>query len=148
MKLKYKGFSCKYELYYITWNGINFDKDKLIKFIKRIKLLRLTSFFIKSHKEELKILKEIYSSYDERVLIGLLNNDDKISRNGFIEKWARIGAIDILLSGVYSRNTFTVISNLPVEDYQLVCKRIEELVNYGRNLTYQQDKVSDNIPGL
>jgi len=148
MKLKYKSFSCKYELYYITWNGINFDKDKLIKLTNRLKLLKFTSLLFKSHKEELRILKEIYSSYDEKVLIGLLNNDEKICRNGFIEKWARIGAIDILLTGVYSRNTFTTISNLPVEDYQLICKRIEELVNYGRNLTYQQDKISNNIPGL
>ena len=146
--IKYKGFSSKYELYYITWNGIGFDKDKLIKFIKRIKLLHFTSLFLKSHKEELKILQEIYNQYDEKILIGLLNNDDHISKNGLIEKWSRIGAIDILLNGVYSRNTFTVISNLPIQDYQMVCKRIEELVNYGRNITYQKDNITDNTPGL
>jgi hypothetical protein len=146
--IKYKGFSSKYELYYITWNGIGFDKDKLIRFIKRLKFLRFTSIFLKSHKEELKILREIYKSYDEKILIGLLNNDEQISKNGLIEKWSRIGAIDILLNGVYSRSTFTIISNLPIEDYQMVCKRIEELVNYGRNITYQKDNITDNTPGL
>ena len=145
--IKYKGFSSKYELFYITWNGIGFDKDKLIRFIKRLKFLRFTSIFLKSHKEELKILREIYKSYDEKILIGLLNNDEQISKNGLIEKWSRIGAIDILLNGVYSRSTFTIISNLPIEDYQMVCKRIEELVNYGRNITYQYN-ITDNTPGL
>lgn len=146
--MKYKSFSSKYVLYHITWNGIGFDKEKLIQFIKRIKFLRVVSIFSKSHKEELKILNEIYSMYDEKILNGLLSNDEKISKNGFIEKWSRIGAIDILLNGVYNRNTFTVISNLPIEDYQLICKRIEELVNYGRNITYQQDKITNNTPGL
>ena len=111
-------------------------------------MLHFTSLFLKSHKEELKILQEIYNQYDEKILIGLLNNDDHISKNGLIEKWSRIGAIDILLNGVYSRNTFTVISNLPIQDYQMVCKRIEELVNYGRNITYQKDNITDNTPGL
>ena len=65
-----------------------------------------------------------------------------------IEKWSRIAAVDLLLTGTYSRNTFTTISNFPVQDYQLTIKRIEELVDAGKNLTYQKDKISDNIPGL
>ncbi len=146
MYLKYKNIPSKYELYYIKWNGIGFDKDKLIKFIRRIKLLQFTSIFFKSHQEELKILKEIYKTYNEKILIGLMNNDEIISRNGLIEKWARIGAIDLLLTNTYSRLTYTIISNLPHQDYQLVLKRIEELVKIGQNMTHQSDNISKDIP--
>lgn len=147
MNLKYKDFSCKYELYYLKWNGINFDKEKLIKFIRRVKWLKILSIFSQSKKEELKILDEIYSSYDETILLGLLNNDPIISRNALIEKWSRIGAIDLLLTNVFSRVTYTTISNFPIQDYQLVMKRIDELVKIGRNITYQSDNITNNLPG-
>lgn len=147
MVLKYKKFPSKYELYYIKWNGINFDKDKLVQFIKRIKFLEITSFFYKPHKEELNLLKEIKESYNQKTLNGLLNNDEIISRNGLIEKWSRIAAIDILLTNTYSRATYTVISNLPIQDYQLILKRIEELVKIGQNIRHQSDNISKDIPG-
>lgn len=148
MWLKYKKHPSKYELKYITWNGIDFDKDKLIKFVKRIKWLKFLSIFVPSKKEELKILKEIYNSNDEELLIGLLDNDESISRKRLIEKWARIGAIDILLNNVFHRSTYTVLINLPIKDYQLVMKRIEELVSISRNTTYQSEVISNDIPGL
>jgi hypothetical protein len=66
----------------------------------------------------------------------------------FIEKWARIGAVDILLTNTYSRLTYTTISNLPIKDFQLISKRVEEMVEAGRNITYQNNTVTDNIPGL
>lgn len=148
MDLEYKNFSPKYELQHITWKGIGFDKEQLIKFIRRIKLLKFLSIFSKQHKEEFVILNDIYNLYDRRRLNALLNNDPLISKSSIIEKWARIASVDILLTGTYSRNTFTTISNFPIQDYQLTIKRIEELVDVGKNLTYQKDKISDNIPGL
>ena len=147
MFIKYKKFPSKYELYYIKWNGINFDKEKLIKFIRRVNLLKLTSFFYRPHKQELIILKEIFESYNHNTLLGLLNNDETISRNGLIEKWSRIAAIDILLTNTYSRSTYTVISNLPIQDYQLIMKRIEELIKIGQNIRHQSDNISKDIPG-
>jgi hypothetical protein len=147
MFLTYKNFSSKYELFYIKWNGIEFDKEKLIKFVKRINLLKITSIFIKSHREELKILQEIYYSYNEHKLRGLLQNDSQISRLSLIEKWSRIGAVDILLTGVFSRNTYTVLINLPNKDYQLAMKRVEELVKLGKEMSYQTENITDNIPG-
>jgi protein gp37 len=65
----------------------------------------------------------------------------------FIEKWARIASTDILLTNVYSRPTFTTISNLPIKDYQLLMKRVEEMVTMGRELTYQSNIITDNTPG-
>jgi hypothetical protein len=145
--MNYKKFPSLYESFYIKWNGIEFDKEKLISFVKRMNFLKFTSIFIKSHKEELKILKQIYSSYNESKLLGLLNNDPQISKGALIEKWSRIGAIDILLNGVFSRTTYTVLVNLPPKDYQLAMKRVEELVKIGKEMTYQSDNITDNIPG-
>ena len=61
MDINYKNFPSKYELYYIKWNGIGFDKDKLVPFVKRIKWLKFLSIFSSSKREELQILLEIYS---------------------------------------------------------------------------------------
>ena len=144
--MKYKKHPSFYELYYNIWNGIDFDKDKLIKFIKRINLLKYTSIFYKPHGEELDLLIKIYQSYDSEKLHGLLNNDEQISRAAYIEKWSRIGTIDILLNNVYSRQTYTSLINLPRRDYQLAMKRIEELINISQKLTHQSDINKKDIP--
>jgi len=146
MKIPYKNYPSKYELQYVKWNGIQFDKERLIKFIKRLKLTHFLSF-IPSFKEEHIILKNILNSYDKVRIEGLLNNDEAISRICFIEKWARIASTDLLLSNVYSRTTYTTISNLPYIDYQLLMKRTEELILLGQNITYQKDNITNNIPG-
>lgn len=146
MNIPYKNYPSKYELQYVKWNGIQFDKERLIKFVKRLKLTYFLSF-LPSFREEHRILKEILDSYDEVRIKGLLNNDETISRICFIEKWARIASLDILLTNTYSRLTYSTISNLPISDYQLVMKRIEELIEKGKNVTYQKDNITDNIPG-
>jgi len=146
MYLTYKKYPSKYELQYVKWNGINFDREKLIKFVKRLKLTRFLSF-IPSFNREHSILKEILDSYDLEIIQGLLNNDEKISRMCFIEKWSRIASVDILLTNTYSRSTYSTISNLPYTDFQLVMKRTEELISIGQKITYQKDNITDNIPG-
>lgn len=142
----YKPYPSKYELYHIVWPDIEYDKEKLIKFIRRLKLLKSLSF-IRRYKNEYLIMKEIYESYDTDKLKGLLNNDENISRLSIIEKWAKIGAIEILTSNTYSKNTFSVISNLSLKDYQILIKRIEELIHIAKNITTQTDKNTNEIPG-
>lgn len=147
MNFAYKNYPSKYELQYVKWNGINFDRERLIKFMKRLKLTYFLSF-IPYYKKEYKILSELLNSYDQVRIKGLLKGDENIVRMCFIEKWARIAAVDILLTNTYSRLTYTTISNLPIKDFQLLSKRLEELVNAGRDLTYQSNTITDNTPGL
>lgn len=146
MNLTYKKHPSKYELQYVKWNGINFDRERLIKFMNRLRLTYFLSF-IPYYRQEHKMLTEILNEYDEVRIKGLLNGDQNILRMCLIEKWARIAAVDILLTNTYSRLTYTTISNLPIKDYQLLMKRVEEMVMAGRNLTYQSDNSSSNIPG-
>jgi hypothetical protein len=147
MNITYKNYPSKYELQYVKWNGINFDRERLIKFMNR---LRLTYFFsfIPHYRKEHQILTEILNTYDKVRIDGMLSGDENILRMCFIEKWARIAAVDILLTNTYSRLTYTTISNLPIKDFQLLSKRVEEMVEAGRNITFQSDNITDNIPGL
>jgi hypothetical protein len=146
MNLTYKKCPSKYELQYVKWNGINFDRERLIKFIKRLKLTYFLSF-IPYYRKEHQILSEILNTYDKVRIEGMLSGDENILRMCLIEKWARIAAVDILLTNTYSRLTFTTISNLPIKDYQLLSKRVEEMVSAARNITFQSDNSSNNIPG-
>ncbi len=147
MNLTYKNYPSKYELQYVKWNGINFDRERLIKFMKRLRLTYFLSF-IPYYRREHQMLTEILDSYDKDRIEGLLNGNEDVLKRCLIEKWARIAAVDILLTNTYSRLTFTTISNLPIKDYQLLMKRVEEMVTAGRNITFQSDNVTDNIPGL
>ncbi len=147
MNLTYKNYPSKYELQYVKWNGINFDRERLIKFMKRLRLTYFLSF-IPYYRREHRMLTEILVSYDKDRIGGLLNGNEEVLKRCLIEKWARIAAVDILLTNTYSRLTFTTISNLPIKDYQLLMKRVEEMVTAGRNITFQSDNVTDNIPGL
>lgn len=147
MNLTYKKYPSKYELQYVKWNGINFDRERLIKFVKRLKLTYFLSF-ISYYRREHQMLKEILNTYDKDRIQGLLSGDQDILKRCLIEKWARIAATDILLTNVYSRSTFTTISNLPIKDYQLLMKRVEEMVTSGQKFTYQSNIITDNIPGI
>ncbi len=93
------------------------------------------------------MLTEILNVYDKDRIEGLLSGNQEILKRCLIEKWARIASTDILLTNVYSRSTFTTISNLPIKDYQFLMKRVEEMVTAGRNLTYQTNIITDNTPG-
>ena len=148
MNLSYKPFPSKYELFYIKWSNIDHDKDKLIQLIKRIKKLKFLSIFSKNHKEEYEILIELFNSFNQETLRGILDNDENISRLTIIEKWARIGAIEIVTTNTFSKETYSIISHLPIKDYQLFSKRIQELISLAKNLTNQEDMVSNNTPGL
>jgi len=146
MNLTYKKYPSKYELQYVKWNGINFDRERLIKFINRLKLTYFLSF-IPYYRREHQMLNEILNTYDKDRIEGLLKGDQDVLKRCLIEKWARIAATDILLTNTYSRLTFTTISNLPIKDYQLLMKRLEEIVTAGQKFTYQSNIITDNTPG-
>ena len=147
MKLLYKKHVSKYELQYIIWQGIEYDREKLILFVKRYKWLKLFSF-LPFYKEEYKIMNEILRSYDTNKLELLLSNDEHISRLCLIEKYARKASIELLLTNLYSKQTFETISNLPINDFKLVIKRTMELVKLGRDVTTQNDNITNDVPGI
>lgn len=146
MILRYKNHPTKYELKYIIWQGIDYDREKLIRFVKRFKWLRLISF-IPQFNQEYKFMCEIFHSYDIKKLQLLLDNDEQMVRLSLIEKYARESSIELLLTNLYSKETFRIISNLPIRDFKLIIKRTMELVKLGRNVTTQNDEITNDIPG-
>ena len=111
MNLTYKKYPSKYELQYVKWNGINFDRERLIKFVKRLKLTYFLSF-IPYYRREHKMLKEILDTYDKDRIKGLLSGDQDVLRRCLIEKWARSCCIRSFLTflSIFFHFPFPIIS--------------------------------------
>jgi hypothetical protein len=147
MKVDYKNFASEYELEHIVWVGIEYDKEKLIRFFDRYQQLKLIP---KTHdsQEELEIMENILKSHNSENLRKLQQNDFEYCRWATIEKLSRTAAIEILLEGRYSKETFTTISNLPVNDFKLIMKRTKELIKVINDTIIESDIDTSTIPGV
>lgn len=136
-----------YELLYIKWSGIDYDREKLNRFILNLKVYRFLSIFSSKFKDQYRKLKVIHGMYDKVKLEKLHNGDEETIRMSVIEKYSRIGSVELLINGVYTKETYTTITNLPIEDFQLVTKRVQELIKIAQSVTTQDDTVSESTPG-
>jgi hypothetical protein len=136
-----------YELLYIKWSGIDYDREKLNRFILNLKVYRFLSIFSSKFKDQYRKLKVIRGMYDMVKLEKLHNGDEETIRMSIIEKYSRIGSVELLINGVYTKETYTTITNLPIEDFQLVTKRVQELIKIAQSVTTQDDTVSESTPG-
>jgi len=146
MKTSYNPYPSEYELKHIVWEGIEYDKDKLVKFIDEYNELKESKG--KYRKELFLIMDDILKSHNKENLKKLLNNDYEYSRWATIEKYSRICASEIVLDGKYSKKTFKIISNLPLSDYKLVIKRTKELVKILQEVTTETEQDTSKIPGV
>tara|TARA_B110000444_G_scaffold260969_1_gene310225 strand:- start:236 stop:661 length:426 start_codon:yes stop_codon:yes gene_type:complete len=136
-----------YELLYIKWSGIDYDREKLNRFNVNLKVYRFLSIFSSKFKDQYRKLKVIHGMYDKVKLEKLHNGDEETIRMSIIEKYSRIGSVELLINGVYTKETYTTITNLPIEDFQLVTKRVQELIKIAQSVTTQDDTVSESTPG-
>jgi len=136
-----------YELLYLKWSGIDYDREKLNRFILNLKVYRFLSVFSSKFKDQYRKLKVIHGMYDKVKLEKLHNGDEETIRVSVIEKYSRIGSVELLINGVYTKETYTTITNLPIEDFQLVTKRVQELIKIAQSVTTQDDTVSESTPG-
>jgi len=147
MQLGYKQYSSEYELKNIVWNGIEYDKKKLVRFVEKYKYLK-TLDETDEVKEEIQIMDSILKSHNSDNLQKLLQNDLEYSRWATIEKLARKVAIEILLDNKYHSRTFETISNLPIVDYKLVIRRSKELINIINETIAEAEMDTSKIPGV
>lgn len=147
MNFEYISHPSEYELKNITWIGIDYDKEKLIEFIDRLKELKTLP---KTNKieHEIRIMEDIFNLYDDKDLQKLCQNDLEYSRWATIEKYSRKVSTDILLDGKYSKEIFNVISNLPLVDFKLIMKRSQELIKVINNAIMDSDVDTSKIPGV
>lgn len=147
MNFQRKNFQSEYELKHIIWVGIEYNKKKLLKFVKKYK-------FYKSQpqnnelKEVLRIMDEIIKSHGPEKLEKLLNNDLDYARWATIEKLSQKASIEIILNGKYSQKTFYKISNLPVIDFKLIMKRTQELIKIINSTITDTDIDYSKIAGV
>lgn len=147
MKLSYNQSVSEYELKNIVWVGLEYDKEKLIKFIQKYKDLKeLSKQAIV--KDEIRIMDEILNSHNLDNLQKLLQNDFEYSRWATIERLARRATTDVILDGKYSKETFEIISNLPIVDYKLVMRRSKELIKIINDTAAEADMDTSKIPGV
>jgi hypothetical protein len=147
MQLGYKQSMSEYELKNIIWNGIEYDKKKLIRFVEKYKYLK-TLDETDEVKEEIQIMDSILKSHNSDNLQKLLQNDLEYSRWATIEKLARKVAIEVLLDGKYHNHTFETISNLPISDYKLIIRRSKELINIINETIAEAEMDTSKIPGV
>lgn len=147
MTIDYKNSLSEYELKHIVWVGIEYDKEKLKNFFERHQQL---NFFPKTSdsQEELRIMDEILKSHNFENLQKLLNNDSIYCRWATIEKFARKAAVEILLDGKYSKETFTIMSNLPTEDFKLIIRRAKELIKTINDSVNDSELDFSKTPGV
>jgi hypothetical protein len=147
MQLGYKQSMSEYELKNIIWNGIEYDKKKLIRFVEKYQYLK-TLDETDEIKEEIQIMDSILKSHNSDNLQKLLQNDLEYSRWATIEKLARKVAIEVLLDGKYHNHTFETISNLPIVDYKLIIRRSKELINIINETIAEAEMDTSKIPGV
>jgi hypothetical protein len=147
MHIDYKNFSSEYELKHIIWVGIEYDREKLINFFDRYQQLK---FIPKTNdsQEELRVMEEILKTHNFENLQKLLQNDADYCRWATIEKLSRKGALEILLDGKYSKETFNIISNLPTFDFKLIMKRAKELITTINEMVNDSDIDMSKTPGV
>ena len=147
MKLGYKESMPEYELKNIVWNGIEYDKRKLIRFVEKHKYLK-TLAETDEVKEEIQIMDDILKLHNTDNLQKLLQNDLEYSRWATIERLARKVSTEVLLDGKYSKHTFEIISNLPIVDYKLIIRRSKELINIINKTIAEAEMDTSKIPGV
>jgi len=147
MHTDYKNFSSEYELKHIVWVGIEYDREKLINFFDRYQQLK---FIPKTNdsQEELRVMEEILKTHNFENLQKLLQNDADYCRWATIEKLSRQGALEVLLDGKYSKETFNIISNLPTFDFKLIMKRAKELITTINEMVNDSDIDMSKTPGV
>jgi len=135
----------EYEERYVRWVSIGHDRKKLTELLYELKFLKE-----QEDKDEARIgfLQSLLQEHDMSQLHSLLMNDETTVRFALIEKYARIGAMEMLIDGKYTIDTLNTITQFPLADYQLIVKRIQELVALISDITTQASNMAAGVAGL
>lgn len=123
----------EYEEKYVRWVSIGYDKKVLSELLYELQYLKEKNEW----PERIKFLEGILAQYDSQHLLNLLNGETQTTRFALIEKWARQGAMEILIFDKYSIETLNTVTQFPLADYQLFVKRVQEIVTMIREITSQ-----------
>lgn len=135
----------EYEERYVRWVSIGYDKHTLNELLYELQYHKNSDT---PDEKRVKFLESILADYDLDQLHKLSTNDEHTARFALIEKYARIGAMEMLIEGKYTIETLNIITQFPLADYQLTVKRIQELVNVITDITTQAASAASGVAGL
>lgn len=133
-----------YEEKYVRWVSIGYDKKALSELLYELKYLRENEEW----PERQAFLESILEEHDEEHLINILTSEPQTSRMIAIEKYARQAALEVLIFDRYSIDTLNIITQFPLADYQLIVKRVHEIVALIRDVTTQASALAEGVAGV
>lgn len=133
----------KYDFFHIKWVSIKYDRDLCIKFVKEYE-----SALKQKNKKTISLYEHIIKEVGTDLIKNLCDGDYETCRKANIEKLARECAMDILLYGQYTKESFRIVSHLPTDDYKLILKRSQELVNQFKDIKIEEETAVSKIPGM
>lgn len=110
------------------WHDINLNRNKLRMF--------MVEYEVATGRQR-ENMERFLLSFDTDRLQRLLDGDEDESRMAYIETLAREAAAEIVTIGQYSKETFRLLFSLPISDFRLVNKRVQELVYIAHDVTNQ-----------
>jgi hypothetical protein len=134
----------EYEEKYVRWVSIGYDKKVLSELLYELQYLKEKGEW----PERIKFLESILAQHKPQHLLNLLNGETQTTRFALIEKWARQGAMEILIFDKYSIETLGTVTQFPLADYQLYVKRVQEITTMIREITSQAATLASGVAGL
>jgi len=137
----------KWELDTIVWPDRHSDPVVLQNFLNRIKELQSDNNKGSGFDQELDIMLELLSEMNEQDCIELLTNYETVSQEIFIEKMARRSSIEVLTNGKVSYSTMETMCKLSPNDFIMVSKRTQDLLDSIMELVVQGETLSKESAG-
>lgn len=134
----------KWELDNITWADRTTDPLVLSKFFQRIEELKLASS--RAATQELAILLELLEDISEEDVNLLVTQTEDAAKSYFIERLARVSAIEILADNKLSFCTMETTCKLGHNDFILCATRAQELINTVQGMMIKSESLSEDIP--
>ena len=134
----------KWELDNITWADRTTDPQVLSKFLQRIEELQQASS--RAATQELTILLELLEEINEDEVALLINQTEDAAKSQYIEKLARVSAIEILLDNKLSFDTVDSTCKLGHNDFILCATRAQELITAVQSMMIKSESLSQDIP--
>jgi hypothetical protein len=139
----------RWELDNVVWNERTTDPQTLINFLNRISELATEDNPSEADTQELSILCELADSMDQTACEELIDQltDADSTKQRFIERLARQSALETLCTQQLSIETMEQMCKLSPDDFIMVSKRGQDIINSIRELVIQGETLSSDVAG-
>lgn len=137
----------KWELDNVIYSDRATNPKTLLSLLNRVQTLETLKKPSENESKELEILYSLVEDLDETQCLEILSNDDETAKHNFIESLARKSALEVLTSDRVSFETMELMCKLCPDDFILVSKRTQDLINAIHELVIQGETLSKEMGG-